>query len=388
MTVKELMQSSNYVSNNKTSKRPRIICEDPALLTEAIKQLQANRLTPKKRQRVIRPVTVGPVQSKVLLPKPTPVATPVRRTGPVVVTSAVVQTVHNHPVLVQSNMTPMMTQVQILAAPVQTPSLTPVVATASPLGSVCFGSQPTSVPTILIPAGVIGGHQLMGNSTISKTGSSSSVFNVVDVGNPVIESGEMNVSSTQLNPKNGKHDAELNDTLPSFRNPSNTTIDKQETKEDVTSVPPSSFNTDSMPSLSALLELSLPELPTAVSRSVAVASGTGDTSAMSRSTSFLNENSCSSVSDFITFASNHNHNQQSQSSTGHNNHPLSTLMTPTKDAILSVDSSSPPAPSSSSGKNNGPSSCSPHPHPWLLNEGSNSNSLGLSSLSGMFSEIG
>ena len=304
--------SSDFRSNKKT----RIICEDPVLLSEAIKQLQANRLTPKKRQRVIRPVTVGPVQSKSLLPKITkPIARqPTLQTMMASPVNSITSTINS-------------TQVQIISSP-----------TTHVSG---FGSNmpvQVPVPTFIIP-------------TVMAQNQTPIIFGAASASQPRIEPHQQPVTlmvnpitSQEVSEENGSIDevTERPNFLPSFL--SNTTETLPTTSTESHPLPTtSSFNSDSLPSLSALLELSLPDLPT--------------TTTSSKSFSF-NDNSCGSVSDFITFPSNTKNNS-------------GVAMTPVKDPCLIPNNvlSTPVMKATST---------SEHHQQWLLNE--NSNSLGLSSL--------
>lgn len=168
----------------------RIVCKDPALLTEAFKQLQSKRLTRKRR---VRPVSVGP--NKVLLPKPP---------------------VNGSPSTLPSN-------------------------------SMGFSSTMPAINAIpfLIP-----------------------VTNQVATTTPTVEQTKDSLEK--------KDDKEAN-------------LEKKDAKE---SEKKDETYPDSSPFLSALLELSLPELPTTSSSATV-------SSTVTKQSSFFNDNSCSSVSDFI-----------------------------------------------------------------------------------------
>lgn len=298
---------SRNSSSTTTSKRPRIICEDPQVLEDAIKQLNQNRFMPKKkRQRVIRPITVGPVSSKLLLPRQTLQMIP----------GAASPAPH----------------IQILSAPaaVTVPSAGAGSATAASGLSLPICFTPNTVPTILIPtvitanlnATAAADVESESRPTVTLTPAASAVDSVpVSVGQP---------EPSPLDPGN--------------REDPNAKVGAVDTlcESAAGDLNLSQNSNSSLPCLSSLLELSLPDPTTPV---------TSTSSSINHS--FFNDNSCSSISEFISFG-NPNMGQAALPSSQGSGSGLH-----------------------GGGKEVSKSGQTPN---WLLNEGSNSSSLGLSSL--------
>lgn len=279
------------------------------MLEDAIKQLNQNRFMPKKkRQRVIRPITVGPVSSKLLLPRQTLQMIP----------GAASPAPH----------------IQILSAPAAVTVPTADAGSTS-AGSglslpICF--TPNTVPTILIPTVIAtnlnapaaaAGVESERRPSVTLTPSASAVDSApVSVGQ---------AEPSPLDPRNREDPIAKVGAVDSLCESAAGDLNLSQNSN------------SSIPCLSSLLELSLPDPTTPV---------TSTSSSINHS--FFNDNSCSSISEFISFG-NPNMGQAALpggQGSGSGLHP-------------------------SGGKEVSKSGQTPN---WLLNEGSNSSSLGLSSL--------
>lgn len=295
--------SSSSVSNNK---RQRIICEDPQVLEDAIKQLNQNRFMPKKRQRVIRPITVGPVSSKLLVPRPTIQMMP----SPAAPTA----------------------QIQILSAPSPVPGTVSETTSGPASGGlslpICF--TPNAVPTtILIPT------VIATNMTAPVTGATPETVSPATLAPVVTGVDSVPMLPVQQEAVSLDLEHQVSDLEPEK---SSDILCPPATRE----LALNQNSNQSLPCLSSLLELSLPDATTPT---------TSTTPSLSHS--FFNDNSCSSISEFISFG-NPNLGQTAMPAIPASG---SSLQAPAKE-----------------GKTSGQT-----PN-WLLNEGSNSSSLGLSSL--------
>ena len=301
--------------NNNGNKRPRIICEDPQVLEDAIKQLNQNRFMPKKkRQRVIRPITVGPVSSKLLLPRPTLQMIPGAATPA--------------------------SHIQILSAPAAVTVPVTDAGSAAAAGGlslpICFTPNAVSVPTILIPTVIAANLNASAAASVESDSSPPVALTpAAAASSSAAAADSVHVSVGQPEPlsRDQGRGEDLNQKA---------AVTETLCESAAADLNLSQNSNSSLPCLSSLLELSLPDPTTPV---------TSTSSSINHS--FFNDNSCSSISEFISFG-NPNMGQAALPAGQASNSGLHV-----------------------SGKEVSKSGQTPN---WLLNEGSNSSSLGLSSL--------
>lgn len=331
----------NNSPQNRNNKRPRIICEDPTLIHEALKQLNNHRLTPRKRHRVIRPIPVGPVSSKSILPR-------LSSSESILPTASAFQVTQG-------------SHLQIVAqsSPTSTTTTQPVAGSRNVDIPICFTTPGVSgVPAVaLIPTLITTGNEGIGNgnqrSTIKSDVTSTLPPPTVDISDEEEDvSHRDSCKDSQEKP-------------PSQLEPKKSVDEALRTES------------DSLPCLSSLLELSLPDIPPPP---VSSSSTTASTTPPIATHSFFNDNSCSSISEFISFGTTTSQglNTSVVTSVCANSNPfLTPSVTASQQHHTTLTSSTTTIATTS--VRDGKSTTTPT-QSWLLNEGSNSSSLGLSSL--------
>lgn len=362
----------------KSNKRQKPITQDPQVLQEAFKQLNENRLVPRKRQR-IRPTPVSGSNIP-LLPRlaantiMTQTPTQIQIVAHSAPSIPVQQSIH-HPV------TESLTATNLNSVTAQG-----VTATAAGLSlPICLTSP--GVPTILIPIaaninnGTLTPTSVQGSLVTTNTESAANTVKLPTQSlTPIVlpspfASSEANVTCNFTPPSSVASANTASSAAVVSANISNGKETSQVVQvEKVTSCSAigatGSASTSTLPCLSSLLELSLPD---SIATSSSITSSTVSTMVTSsatlsgpnlNSTAFFNDNSCSSISEFISFGQSSNAHHMTGSE--------STLNTPTKEQITGEMNNSTNSHANDASTNKPPS--------WLLNEGSNSSSLGLSSL--------
>ena len=310
--LSQFVPNDANIDKRNTNKRQRVVCENPQLVQDAIKELNTNRL-PRKRPRSIRPTPVGPVAAKTDL------------------------FVSNHnqsgqpAVIVQQPIAPLIDGKQLLISNgssvyqvVQTPTAAPIqiISSQNSVPAFAVGGLP---PTILLTSGLqpVVSNQSMGHanggvSSNSDAGGQNKV--TFDTSTVEVSQQQTMVSESMSNQMN------LQSNVNSITSNSTSSQDNF---------------------LSSLNDLSLPDLASASSSSMptvtsASSSGVGVTITTLNNPFIGSENSNSSISEFITFATNND------------NRP----------GDLNVPSGRPPSTTPA----------------WLHDHLTNSNSLGLSNL--------
>ena len=363
--------SQDMTGEKKNWKRQRsIVCEDPQAVQDALKQLNANKVMSRKKPRVIRPTTVGPVCNRELfgpqphLPnqmflRPTVSHLIGNNKQPLIITQA---NGSNHQLLTahpQFQVIPSSVNsgLQLIASGPGVQSfqtLQPQVSSSLPL---CLTTPTYSLPTLVLNGMnlpiLTANHQLTASHsnilTSGTVGQNTAEVPVSTASNGHYDNSCVAVPSVMPLNQSSSTNVELID----LGTPTKHVPEQSETCINPSASEPSTSSASSF-SMSSLLDFSLPEAP--------VVAPTGSSSVTSGLNPFFGENSCSSISDLISsFGQNAGTSQPGMinPSSGQMNNSISRQLN--QDLLL-------------------PNSLRPLSTPnWLINEGSNS-SLGISGL--------